>query len=129
MSYEAWGEPDDSAFEAAIEAGWLDPADLSKALVDVMNERNRQQDAEGWTPEHDDEHGDGSLAMVAALYAEPRPLLKRVGDWIVPAYWPQSWDFKFWKPKDRRRDLVRAGALILAEIERLDRLAAKEAGK
>jgi hypothetical protein len=38
-------------------------------------------------------------------------------------YWP--WEDKWWKPKDRRRDLVRAGALIVAEIERLDRLAAK----
>jgi hypothetical protein len=27
----------------------------------------------------------------------------------------------WWKPKDRRRDLVRAAALIIAEIERLDR--------
>jgi hypothetical protein len=40
--------------------------------------------------------------------------------------WP--WDRKWWKPKDRRRDLVRAGALILAEIERLDRAAAKTSG-
>lgn len=33
--------------------------------------------------------------------------------------WP--WPSKWWKPKSQRRDLVRAGALILAEIERLDR--------
>jgi len=33
--------------------------------------------------------------------------------------WP--WDPKWWKPKDRRRDLVRAAALIIAEIDRHDR--------
>ena len=32
-----------------------------------------------------------------------------------------TWDSEWWKPKDRRRDLIRAGALIVAEIERLDR--------
>jgi hypothetical protein len=39
--------------------------------------------------------------------------------------WP--WDRKWWKPTDRRRDLVKAAALILAEIERLDRATIKEA--
>ncbi len=42
MSYEAWGEPDDCPFEAAAEAGWLNPDDISKAMIDVMNERARQ---------------------------------------------------------------------------------------
>jgi hypothetical protein len=36
-----------------------------------------------------------------------------------PQQWP--WLSKWWKPKDRRRDLVRAAALVIAEIERLDR--------
>ena len=35
--------------------------------------------------------------------------------------WPYQWEFK---PADRRRELVKAGALILAEIERIDRAAA-----
>lgn len=38
---------------------------------------------------------------------------------VVPRGWP--WGSSWWKPKDPRRDLVRAGALILAEIERIDR--------
>ena len=33
--------------------------------------------------------------------------------------WP--WAASWWKPKNRRRDLVRAAALIVAEIERIDR--------
>ena len=32
-------------------------------------------------------------------------------------WWSKDW----WKPKDKRRDLIRAAALIVAEIERLDR--------
>jgi hypothetical protein len=42
---------------------------------------------------------------------------------VLEWLWP--WSVQWWKPKDRRRDLVRAGALIVAEIERLDRAAAR----
>jgi hypothetical protein len=84
------------------------------ASRDVLAERRRQIEAEGWTPEHDDAHSDGSLGNAAACYAATqRP------DGMCPAYWP--WKASWWKPNDRRSDLVRAGALILAEIERLDR--------
>lgn len=41
------------------------------------------------------------------------------GDMADIEVWP--WDESWWKPTNRRRDLVKAGALILAEIERLDR--------
>lgn len=41
--------------------------------------------------------------------------------------WP--WDWAWWKPKNPRRDLVRAAALIIAEIERLDRAAEASAAK
>lgn len=35
---------------------------------------------------------------------------------------PESaYGYEWWKPTNRRRDLVKAAALILAEIERLDR--------
>ena len=88
-------------------------SELTKAAADVLAERNRQIEAEGWTPEHDDSHAPGSLADAAACYAgafDNQPL---------PATWP--WEVNWWKPKDRRRNLVRAAALLLAEIERLDR--------
>lgn len=100
------------------------------ALVDVAAERVRQQSVEGWTAAHDDEaHSWGALASAAACYAlvasspeeyesdqhqPPRDHNNR-------SLWP--WDFSWWKSKNRRSDLVRAGALILAEIERLDRAA------
>ncbi|WP_336071493.1 hypothetical protein [Nitratireductor rhodophyticola] len=124
MSYEAWGEPDDSPFEAAAEAGWLNPDDISKAMIDVMNERDRQWNDEGFDPDHDNTHTDASLARAGACYAlkasENPTQYQPPG--LISILWPNSWSWGWWKPKDRRRDLVRAAALIIAEIERLDRL-------
>lgn len=97
--------------------------DTAAAIADIALERSRQVNEEGWTPEHDDQHTDGSLATAAAVYAtnagDPQP-----DHWPPPLAWP--WDAEWWKPKDHRRDLVRAGALIVAEIERLDRIGRKE---
>ncbi len=84
---------------------------MSKAIEDVIAERQRQVDVEGWTPEHDDKHTDGALAKAATCYATVYGL--------GASYWP--WDIKWWKPKDRRSNLIRAAALIIAEIERIDR--------
>lgn len=109
----------------------------TQAEQDVLAERVRQRNVEGWSEQHDDEHADESLAQVAACYALPTALRMIKGGywtgaaryddsyWVEPKWslWPDSWNFEWWKPKDRRCDLVRAGALILAEIERLDRIA------
>jgi hypothetical protein len=95
----------------------------TKALQDVIAERERQKSVEGWTDVHDDEHKRGELAVAAATYA----LNTVIRGLSVSIYWP--WDMKWWKPKDRRRDLVKAGALILAEIERLDRATPAKEGE
>jgi hypothetical protein len=93
---------------------------MSKAIEDVLAERQRQISEEGWTPEHDDAHEFGEMAVAAAAYA-----VKSTKDYgtypnLIPEdIWP--WDADWWKPKSPRRDLVRAAALIVAEIERLDR--------
>lgn len=105
---------------------------MSRAVEDVLAERLRQVEAEGWTPQHDDGHRDGSIALAAACYAagEALPLEQRSFGYrdsgTVPMLWPRSWAYTWWKPSDRRRNLVKAGALILAEIERLDRGSAAE---
>lgn len=97
--------------------------DISQAARDVLAERQRQISAEGWTPEHDDEHGDGSMAMAAAAYAvasiENEYSLASACELFSWSGWAKAW----WKPSTPRRDLIKAGALILAEIERLDRAA------
>lgn len=117
------------------------------AIEDIAAERARQMHVEGWTPEHDDKHKAGQMAMAAASYivhGDHRteyklvPVVKRidarsvgdpthahVGNVSAPRIWP--WYGQWWKPKDRRRDLVRAAALIVAEIERLDRAEKRDA--
>lgn len=90
------------------------------ALSDVATERQRQVEQEGYSTEHDDEHRQGEMAVAASCYAlqahDPERLKKITG----PQNWP--WDYAWWKPSTPRRDLIKAAALILAEIERLDRL-------
>lgn len=101
----------------------------------ITAERRRQIESEGWTPEHDDGHKDGQLAMAAACYAAPLPVFVRVPLHDGPLYrdpWPWSarWDKR---PRDerlelrtptrdeRRRMLAKAGALIAAELDRMAR--------
>lgn len=94
----------------------------TSALRDVIAERQRQVSEEGWTPEHDDEHDAGQMAVAAGCYALASFLNTRHSlNQIASRYWP--WDWRWWKPKGQREDLIRAGALILAEIERIDRKA------
>lgn len=91
---------------------------VSKACHDVIIERLRQVSVENWTPAHDDRHSDGCLAQAAACYASAAAGM-RWGMYGPAPYWP--FDTEWYKPKDPRRDLVRAAALCIAEIERLDR--------
>jgi hypothetical protein len=101
-------------------------ADRTKAAHDVLAERQRQIQREGWSAAHDDEHDDGSLARAAAAYCltgTDVPVLVRLGGQGMTGadrpIWP--WRISDYRPKTRRADLVRAAALILAEIERIDR--------
>jgi hypothetical protein len=92
------------------------PAGATDAVRDVLAERQRQAEQEGWTPAHDDEYSHGTMAQAAACYAYPQ--LTAVSGLYA---WP--WASEWWKPRDPRRNYVRAAALLLAEIERLDRAA------
>lgn len=95
-------------------------------------ERERQVEVEGWSSDHDDEHEtDMALLLAAACYVEAAEFSEgcenaglfdgRVFPYVPPR-WPwQEWG---WKPTaDARRNLVKAGALLAAEIDRLDRKA------
>ncbi|EPV2316507.1 hypothetical protein V4W48_16970 [Pseudomonas aeruginosa] len=94
---------------------------VPQAWLDVQAERRRQVTAEGWTPEHDDAHSHGQMARAAACYALAGSSAPNDGTaaLLVSLAWP--WDEQWWKPSTARRDLVKACALALAEIERLDR--------
>lgn len=95
--------------------GWLPMLDeQSTAARDVLAERQRQITTEGWTQAHDDLYSAAELPRAAAAY-----ILNGAND-DAPCIWPFA--SKWWKPKDARTNYVRAGALILAEIERIDRL-------
>lgn len=102
----------------------------TQATQDVIAERQRQKDAEGWTPEHDDEHTGGELASAAGCYAMAAAKMVKndpgSADYSAPTEWP--WHPNWWKPSDPRRNLVKAAALILAEIERIDRSAHPKEG-
>lgn len=110
-------------------------------------ERKRQIESEGWTAEHDDEHSDGELARAAVCYATPVRLYEQVDYAGGPAFqdpWPESWslgwDKRFsygerrtnpgnmapdpdtYTDQERLDLLIKAGALLAAEIDRLLRL-------
>lgn len=87
-------------------------------IEEVYAERRRQVDAEGYDPKDDDRYTARELRRAAAAYLN----WGHHGNAVhgkPPADWP--WPGQSWKPKDERRDLIRAAALIIAEIERLDR--------
>lgn len=106
----------------------------SNAEIDVLQERRRQVNEEGWTPEHDDQHGNRELAQAAAAYLVgiDGPHEDRTADdcgtLSVPVVFPPTWAPEWWKPGSAvenagyRRRLVKGVALALAEIERVDRL-------
>ncbi len=94
-------------------------------MLDVILERDRQIKEEGWTPEHDDRYKRFELSMAASCYARHCDENHEFKD-QVPDGWP--WDEEWWKPTSPRRDLIKAAALIIAEIERLDRLPHPQSG-
>lgn len=113
------------AAEAALSAA--NERTLAPVILEIANERLRQISVEGWTPEHDDQHSSGELAGAAGCYAKH----VNARQWCFknnpddyqcepePSGWP--WAAEWWKPKNPRSDLIRAAALIVAELERLDR--------
>lgn len=104
--------------------------DLKTAVCNVLMERQRQIAQEHWTPEHDDEHQGGDLAVAAASYAlHAAATLAAAPDYAKQSarLWP--WEGNSYKPRDPYRDLVRAAALLLAEAERMRRAGAPPDGQ
>jgi hypothetical protein len=113
------------------------------AVTELAGERAQQITEEGFAPEWDDRQDrPADLALAAAAYAafsamenEDTREHHRQSLWgFVPGFtgiigqlWP--WPAQLFKPRDRRRELIKAGALIFAQLERLSREVEREANR
>lgn len=95
----------------------------------IKQERERQISEEGYDANHDDEHDLGELGLAAALYALPydaqqggQPLITQ--DDFINLHIVLETGCEFYvKPEPNKlRRMVKAGALIAAEIDRLLRI-------
>lgn len=122
---------------------WQVPADEGLGLI--CTERYRQLQAEGFDAAHDDAHGAGELSIAAACYAAAaNDAVRGFTGGIKPSRWP--FEPESWKPGRFEGglvaagggpnpaivpaaigNLVKAGALIAAELDRLLRLQADQA--
>ena len=92
----------------------------------IAEERTRQVTEEGFTLEHDQQkHLNHELALAAISYAcaaadsRVSPDVMHY-DRLVRPGWDWPWKLEQWKPSASAvRNLVKAGALIAAEIDRL----------
>lgn len=111
----------------------------------ITEERDRQISQEGWSVNHDQEHILGELAQAAACYALPPQRVVMSQPPVVnnprsvddvqygPAeeakpgqiHWPFESEWYKRTPENRVRELTKAGALIAAEIDRLQRIQSK----
>jgi len=98
-----------------------------EVVKEIHLERNRQINEKGWTTKHDDQHVTGELAVAASVYAAQEQIFVKRSSLNGVSFndpWPwheQGRSEYVKKDKSRRRQLVIAAALLVAEIERLDR--------
>lgn len=111
-------EPTEPAVEPdTMNFGVTNDAEAVEMIIAIFQvERDRQRAAEGYDDAHDDWHDEGELSVASWCYRSC------VGE-DMPPNWPFEEDF--WKPTTRSRDLVKSGALLMAEKDRLGRLAKK----
>jgi len=139
LEAHGYGVAGDDLTWVLVTPGGEDPGELSNLVAQcqlklpatettdgaslIASERARQVASEGWTPAHDDQHIAGELALAAASYAQP-PGIRGTRNWQEtgrmsgpPTTWPgRHWE---WQPSGNRIDeLVKAGALVAAEIDR-----------
>jgi hypothetical protein len=93
---------------------------LMMAMDIIKEERERQVKEEGHLADIDAMIYDGPDLTLAAMSYE-KHVEKGLSSYAQrpPHIWP--WEHSWWKPKSRRQNLIRAGALYMAERERLER--------
>jgi len=92
-------------------------------IIEITLEYNEQR--RRFSKLQDDGYKMGQLAGVAGCYCLDacRPTGQHIKNdikLILPRIWP--WAEHWWKPRTPRENLIRAAALIISEIERIDRL-------
>lgn len=94
------------------------------ALAAVAHERRRQVAEKGYSTEQDNGYLRDELVIAGIALA-----LSSIGSvTAAESFWPHGWRERDWFDRDRRAELVKAGAMIVAEIERIDRLAVGASG-
>lgn len=98
---------------------WIPSLDALSGVELILKERERQIKEFGYNAKHDDGEKDGGLAYAAICYAIPdgpnrESFVADFYPWHIVTYRPT--------PDDRIKELAKAGALIAAEIDRLQRL-------
>jgi hypothetical protein len=108
-------------------------------LARIAAERQRQVSLEGYSQEHDDQHDHGELAMAAIAYASPIAIDGDEENWTLavidqegvtePVYPFGNYPHKLQainrgqlSKEYRIQQLIIAGALLVAEVERLERI-------
>jgi len=93
---------------------------FSEGFLRILQERQRQIDQEGFDLEHDKEHDAGELARAAACYAASAGGVSEVlNKWVGGELWPWAPEWDKRKEHSKIRQLEIAGALIVAELDRL----------
>ncbi len=108
-------------YEAFVKGGEFVLKNAPNSVKLIWDERLRQINQEGYDSFHDDGEAEGQLSKSAMVYACPEHQREQVMN-----FW--SWDMQYLKPSSedtidgRIKNLIKAGALICAEIDRLERL-------
>jgi len=122
------GKCDVCGYAASGRTGDIEERFTTAGVEAIRRERVRQIDVKGWDEEHDDKYSGGQLTRAAVCYAlQNEDKFLPPGQSLFFKLWP--FDDDIWKPspENRRRELEKAGALIAAEWDRLDRI--EKAGK
>ncbi len=104
-------------------------------LHEVLCKRERQRKYHGFDATHDDKYKDDEFVRAAICYLIIGSKNKDTGkvntaDEVYESMvnpnsldetniWP--WDLKWWRPKDKRSNYIKAISLLVAEVERMDR--------
>ena len=108
----------------------IEKSGLKRGADLIAKERQRQITKEGWTHEHDDMHGKGEMADAAIVYADAAQCMQFGTSKADLEFYYNSKGSRVrwpWAPEWLKicdnpvRNLVKAGALIAAEIDRLQR--------